>query len=248
MKNNNSLTTPEYWNNNLKFFKINKCSYSEYYKKFLDVDKDKNCIEIGAFPGKQLGYLAKEFHYLPTALDFVDNIVFVKKNLEFNNIFNCKIIKKDFLKWKPKEKYDVVCSHGFVEHFQDYDDVIKKHIDILKDKGILIITIPYLEFFQLWLRKILYTKEKYKQVMKTHNLEIMNLNELNRIVFKKYKMTNLFSGHISKMRIWFQPNKETINMKRIKIYKLAKKLEGIIEKMGISNRLLSPEIMVIAKK
>lgn len=248
---NNSLTNKEYWHNNYsqsEFFNFNNNKYKKYLLKYLDVDPNKTCIEIGAFPGGNLGYLAKAFQYKPIALDFVDNIDLIKSNMEHNGIKECGIIKEDFLKWIPNKKYDIVCSYGFIEHFLNYEDVLQKHIDILNHNGILIITVPNCEFFQLWIRKMLYTEEKYKIIMTSHNREIMNIDKLKEIILKKNRLKQLFSGFIGGMNIWFPANEVTIQMHKLKYYNFIKKIESIINRLNVSNRFISPEILIIAQK
>lgn len=251
MKNNNSLTNKEYWHRNFgrsEFFHFNNNSYKKYLLKYLDVNPNKTCIEIGAYPGGNLGYLAKIFHYKPTALDFVDNIDFIKSNMEYNGIKECEIIKEDFLKWIPNKKYDVVCSHGFIEHFLNYEDVLQKHIEILNDDGILIITVPYCEYFQLWIRKMLYTENRYETIKKSHNREIMNIDKLKDIILKKNKLKQLFAGFIGEMNISFPANEATIQMHKLKYYNFIKKIAFIMNRLNISNRFISPKILIIAKK
>lgn len=246
-----SLTDKKYWHKNFgdpDFFYFGGSSYGKYLNKYLDIDPNKTCIEIGAFPGGNLGYLAKTFHFKPTALDFVDNIDFIRKNMEYNNINECEIISEDFLKWESEMKYDVVCSHGFIEHFVNYEEVLQKHIDILENNGTLIITVPYLDYFQLWVRQILYTERKYKETMAVHNKEVMNIDILKEIIFKRNKLSKQFVGFVRGMEIWFPANEGTIQMDKIRIYNFIKKLERIVNALKISNRFISPEILIIAKK
>lgn len=247
----NKLTDPEYWKKHFgdkKPFKFGTIPFHEYYQKYLKKDSSKSCIEIGAYPGGRLGYFAKEYNYQPTALDFIEDIEFIKANMHYNGIDNCEVIKADFLKWNPEEKYDLVCSFGFVEHFDDYEFVINKHIDLLNSGGILIISVPYLEYLQLWIRKILYTPEHYRKIMDAHNREIMKLSELKKVIFAREDMEEEFAEYVSGMKIWFPAEKGVIRMRRKWLYNILKKLERIVTKLGISNRFISPEILVIARK
>ena len=51
----------------------------------------------------------------------------------------------DLFTYKTKNKYDVVTSFGLCEHFvsKQRQDVLKKHIEFLDDRGIAIISVPY---------------------------------------------------------------------------------------------------------
>jgi SAM-dependent methyltransferase len=48
----------------------------------------------------------------------------------------------DFFKPFPLGNFDAVCSFGFIEHFDDSKLVVDKHVEILKEGGHLIITVP----------------------------------------------------------------------------------------------------------
>lgn len=249
---NKELTNKTYWESNfgkLDFFKFsNSIPEDKYISNFLSPDKNKTCIEIGAYPGGNLGYFVKKFSFQPTAIDFLNNSQFILENMKYNGIENCKLINEDFLKWNPDQQYDVVVSFGFVEHFTNYEEVIQKHIDILKKEGILIISVPYLEYFQLWIRRFLYKSTQYKKILDSHNRNIMNLKELNTIIFETNNLTKLFSGFIREMTIWFPKSTSILRKNRMKYYDFFKKMERIIGKIDHSSSYYSPEILVIAKK
>lgn len=248
IEKNNKLSSRKHWEkrSNYKVQEITDSPHKKYFKKYLPVDKTKSCIEIGAFPGNLLIYLAKFHKYFPVGLDYVEEVDFIADNLIYNGITTFEVIKEDFLTWKPVKKYDIVCSFGFVEHFKNYEEVIKKHMSIVNDEGYLIITVPCLGYFQLWLRKLVYTKESFKEVISMHNLEIMNLKKLEKIIFSDANFSKLFGGYTREMTIWFYPTDLFIRRKRI--LKIFKFLEKKVNKLGISNKFISPEVMVIAKK
>jgi trans-aconitate methyltransferase len=56
------------------------------------------------------------------------------------NAIQC--IHTDFFSFTPERRYDIVFSSGFIEHFEDTGDVIKRHVDLLSDDGQLLILIP----------------------------------------------------------------------------------------------------------
>lgn len=248
---NDKLTDEKYWETNFgkrNLFKFKESSYHQYLKNILKPDPSKKCIEIGAYPGGNLGYMAKNYGYQPVALDFLDDIFFVEALMKYNGINNCEIIKEDFLKWVPQEKYDIVCSHGFIEHFKNYEEVIKKHVDIVKAQGLLILSVPYLEYYQLWIRKILYNKHAYDKVIASHNRKIMQLERLKEILIDELKLKLIFGDYIKGMHIWFPANNETIRMKRLPLYRLAKKIGEFTRRKNISNKYISPEILIVAQK
>jgi len=246
------FTNKEYWNRNLKdevgglkFFKFSKLGLR--YKRFLSTDSSKECIEIGGFPGRYIGSFAKEFKYKPTVLDFLDDLDFVKANMEFNGIHDCEIINEDFTTWKSHKKYDVVLSFGFVEHFKNYEEIIKKHVDIMKNGGLLVLAVPNYFGVQLWLRKLLFTKEAYKETMDAHNRQVMNLKELKRVLFANLKLTKLFAGYVGGMTIYLPDRK--VRLERKWLYNFYRKIITFVYKLFYVNlRAISPTILIIGEK
>lgn len=246
------LTDQAYWNNNfgaIDFFRFSDAIPEDpYISRYLLPDQNKTCIEIGAYPGGNLGYFVKKFGFQPTALDFLDNARFIVENMRHNGIENCQLINQDFLAWQPDRQYDVVASFGFVEHFIEYDIVIQKHIDILKPGGYLILSVPYLEYYQLWVRKWFYLDAHMSKILKSHNRKIMNLGELKRQVTRQNNLQVLFAGHIREMTTWFPKSPAILKPNMLKYYDGMKMLEKIFAWLGWSSRFFSPAILLIAQK
>ncbi len=243
------LTTQEYWISNfskVQLVKFGENIYSKTLKKYLPYNKSATCIEIGGYPGHLLGWMAKEFGYQPTALDYVPEINSMRSLFEFNGITNLQLINEDFLKFKSENKYDVVASFGFIEHFDDYKQIIKLHKNLVKDNGYLVIGVPFLGGLQLFIRKLLYKRERYEEVMRIHNRKIMNLKELKQTITNEGDMELLFAKYIGEMEIWF--GEDQVQTNRIFLYRIIKKVSKLVSKLGFSNKLISPLILVIAKK
>ena len=56
-----------------------------------------------------------------------------------NNFF---LIRDDFLKLKLNKKYNYVYSIGFIEHFVNFRDIMDHHLNLLENKGRLLLMIP----------------------------------------------------------------------------------------------------------
>jgi len=82
--------------------------------------------------------------------------------LATNEIRFNKIEKGDVLEYMrtSDDRYDLVCSFGFIEHFENFLEIIALHDKILKQGGQLIITTPHFKgaiqnfFIAGWTRKI----------------------------------------------------------------------------------------------
>jgi phenylacetate-coenzyme A ligase PaaK-like adenylate-forming protein/2-polyprenyl-3-methyl-5-hydroxy-6-metoxy-1,4-benzoquinol methylase/glycosyltransferase involved in cell wall biosynthesis len=243
------LTDREYWDRERKKefepWEVKETQFSHILEKYLPENDKFSCVEIGAYPGANLCYLAKRFKYYPVAIEYSEHCDHIEKLLRFNGIEKFKVLKQDFFE-PVNMKFDVVTSFGFVEHFENYEEVIDRHVELLKPGGYLVMSCPYLDNFQGKLRELVYTEEKLQQVLSSHNLRIMNLDEIKRVL-SKYDMEICLADFIMGNKIWFDPNADYIKpqMKWLVKYLLTVNAAGG-ERIP-SSKLYSPMIMVIAR-
>lgn len=244
-----TLTTKEYWTEQISDFQPFEVVVNDFetvLNKYLPVNADFTCVEIGAYPGTNLCYLAKQFKYKPTAIEYRNDVEDIRRLFEYNNIFNLSIINKDFTEVNDL-KFDIVTSFGFIEHFNDYETVIRRHVDILKPGGLLVLSVPHCRGLQAFFRRLILKKEAFEEIYKTHNKKIMDLEELKRNLINlqlEVKYCNFFMGGI----FWIPYNSP-------KIKKFMKPLAFILNKLNDpflskirSSRLYSPMMLSICKK
>lgn len=111
--------------------------------KYLPINKKFAALEIGCVPGTFLVYLNKEFGYKPFGIDNSSMTDLAEETLKINNIEGV-IWTGDAFTFPYPSKFDVVYSGGFVEHFDDYQNVLDLHQNLVKEKGYLVITVPNL--------------------------------------------------------------------------------------------------------
>lgn len=151
MKNN--LTEKRFWSDiqqNIKlpitvdlkrtpaFIRIDKL-----FKKYLPRNSDFKFLEIGCSPGRWLIYFNKEFNYQITGIEYTEiGAKLSRDNLAASditgNVFNEDVFETSL----SKENFDIVFSYGFLEHFQDSENIIKTHWNFLKKGGYMILIIP----------------------------------------------------------------------------------------------------------
>ena len=184
--NNNEITSQSYWEhyyqNNIVNHELNK-SLGDIYDKYWTIcvnERTKSVIEIGAFPGRYLAYVAKKFNLYPTGLDFQSDLTQIKRNLHASGVFSYELINEDFLKWETKKKYDLVLSFGFIEHFKNYNEVIAKHFQLLNKGSKVFFVIPNKRYLRKW-----YGLIADRENLKAHNLEVMSVD-----IFKRAAIQN----------------------------------------------------------
>jgi len=80
----------------------------------------------------------------------------------FNDVFDKEFISNNL------NRFNVVFSNGFVEHFDNLKDLIDLHKKLTSKGGLLVISIPNLRYLNSFL-----VSDKTKSI---HNLEIMDLD------------------------------------------------------------------------
>lgn len=111
--------------------------------KFLS--KTNGCaIEIGCVPGNYMIYLNKEFGYQVDGLDYSENLGYTRTNLDQNGIHDAQLYHENLFNFASDKKYDLVFSTGFVEHFDDHELVVRKHAELAKPGGLVVVIVPNL--------------------------------------------------------------------------------------------------------
>jgi SAM-dependent methyltransferase len=140
----------DYWNTawrNLPPFARYQGPVYEYHpvlSKYLVQANGRDAIEIGCVPGNCLIYLAKEFGYRVSGVDYSEQLSYVRENLRWNGISEAELFQCDLFRFKPPRQYDLVFSYGFVEHFDEYEQVVKKHEELASPGGLVVIIVPNL--------------------------------------------------------------------------------------------------------
>lgn len=70
-----------------------------------------------------------------TSVDFSDSIDYARKFARDNKIKNVNWIKEDFLKFNPKEKYDLVICCGVLHHIPEFQEALTKMKKMIKKGG-----------------------------------------------------------------------------------------------------------------
>ncbi|MDB4919621.1 class I SAM-dependent methyltransferase [Mucilaginibacter sp.] len=100
----------------------------------------QQAFEIGCFPARFLCILG-DLGYVLNGVDATPNVIQLKESLEKLGYQVGGFENNKFQEIK-NAKYDVVASFGFIEHFLNWEDVTKAHIEFLKPGGYLLITTP----------------------------------------------------------------------------------------------------------
>jgi cyclopropane fatty-acyl-phospholipid synthase-like methyltransferase len=251
-----NLTDRNYWNktwkslegdnalssfkNSLRRFFKEEALFFDLIKKHLKEDGSKTVIEVGCAPGSFLVAFHKHFKFSVAGVDFAD-LSETKKNFESNHLTGYKLYQADFLKFNPPKKFDVVSSFGFIEHFTDYERVFKKHLQLLKKDGTLILEVPNFNHLQGFMHRV-FDQKNYRR----HNTRIMNLKVLGDLC-EKHRLRILYLNYYKTIDFWIDKTDNRSFIKRwlVILFHIGSVLVNSL--INIPSKNFSPYIVLIAK-
>lgn len=198
-------------------------------------------FEIGCFPGTFLnvfGEMGHELNGIDGARRLPEMVSYLaKKDYRIGRFYN-----EDFLQLSSGDKFDIVCSFGFVEHFPEYETVIRRHLEFVNDSGYVMITVPN---FLGWWQKFLHGLVDSENLSK-HCLQSMDPDKWKRI-FDDEGYEILFCGWFGKYDFWVEGQERSLANDLLK--KVAIGLSIILKKIiFFDSRAFSPFCGVVAKK
>lgn len=219
------MTTQEFWENTRaqNYFKRQDAGHGidEFIKKYVPVTDQASVIEIGSYPGPHLATFG-DLGYELNGVDFCkDNAVGLPGWLKNEGFKVGQFEACDFFEYKQDRLFDVVCSFGFIEHFNNYEEIIIKHALLVKPQGYLVITTP--NFRGL----VQYLLHKYfdENNLALHNVKSMcpdKWSELLSDMGYEIKYAGYFGG------FWFWRGEEQLSYLKRKILWL---LERVIPRL-----------------
>jgi 2-polyprenyl-3-methyl-5-hydroxy-6-metoxy-1,4-benzoquinol methylase len=240
---NNSIVEQKHWDMGYENQILGVASENDPIREFIIhhiPHGGGNCIEIGAYPCRYLGIFG-ELGYELNGVDTTEKIESdeLKIWMKQNN-WNFKILKKkNFFELNNEDTYNIVCSFGFIEHFENWPEIILKHTSLLKNDGYLIITTPNFAGFFQKIFHVLVDNENYKR----HVIESMNPKKWSTILGKKYEIIHI--GYFGEFTFWYENHHINIFQKiLIKWFNII----GRLLKRLPCCRLYSPFCGLIARK
>ena len=201
MNSGNELTEQQHWddywdsielpaiieksNNNLLLNEELKV-FDKYLPK-----KKLSVLEIGGAPGQYLAYLHKQFGYDVHCLDY--SPIGCRKTEENFKLLNIpiKVYQRDIFSDQPDMPlFDIVFSMGLIEHFEDVPDILKRHLDLLKPGGILMLGLPNFRGINN-----IFLKRLAPELLSQHNLQTMDIRTWANFE-NEFKLETIFKGYI----------------------------------------------------
>lgn len=170
---NKNLYNQEIWDAGYENFDFFEASSADPVATFLRDHSGSvkgTCFEVGCFPGRYMAFLGR-LGWVVNGVDLTPHVHDLELWLREKNCSVGKIWHGDFTNLDTNQKFDLVYSCGFVEHFIDFQEIIRKHASLVKPGGLLIITTPNFTRLQGVLHKF-FDDENFRR----HNVHSMNLD------------------------------------------------------------------------
>jgi len=239
------FVSQQHWDKSYQDFNyhIAKDDITNWIDKYEHLFSEKGSLfEFGCYPGRYLSYLGKK-GWIVNGLDLTPGIEGRFVNWLHKEGIKSGIIKKmnavEYASFS-NDKYDMVCSFGFIEHFTNFTHMIELHDRLLKPGGWLLITTPN---FKGSIQKLLH-QNLNKENLKIHYLPSMQPS-LWKGKLKEIGYTVYYSGYFGGFEFWY--DKEDRNSFQKFALKLIRKITPLLKKLPDSSSY-SPYCGIIAQK
>ncbi len=210
----------------------------KYIKK---ITEEKTAFEVGCFPGRYLSVFG-DLGYSLNGIDLTPRVkIDMPKWLAENKYKIGEFYQENFLTYAMHHTYDVVCSFGFIEHFTNYEEVIARHISLVKKNGYLMITTPN---FRGYIQKMLHSIFD-KENLKRHYLPSMDPFIWKEIV-EKEGFDVIYWGWFGGFDFWAEDAGNNYWGKLI--IKLLNGSGKLLRFLPFNNSFFSPYAGIIAKR
>ncbi len=231
-------------------------NYAEYflweviYPKFLCGKEGAKVIEIGSAPGTALVWLNEKFGLVPYGIEYsqagveLNMVIFASHGLEPANVIHADFLSGD-IETRFAGQFDVVVSHGFIEHFDNPKEVVSMHTALLKRGGILIISIPNLE----GVNKVL-SRFFDRDFFAMHNIGIMEKGRFAEL-FDDERLSAEYCGYYGTFNFnLFMAKKRSIRDVVLMLCKVTQLLLNLVfrllfGKKGAESKTFSPYLLFI---
>lgn len=214
-------------------------------RKVIQHHNIQNLIEIGGFPGYYSVWASSKFNISSTLLDFY---IIPSLTEKLKDINQCKkdiqLVQKDLFSAGNElfNSYDLCISNGLIEHFEDTQDIINRHINYLKPGGTLFISLPNFTGLNGWFQKK-FDPENYEK----HYIRCMDPKFLKQTCIE-IGLTNIQVNYSGKFMLWLE--NEDLQPQWVKIFKFLiwLPLKIFFKIVPIETKWFSPYLYIIAKK
>jgi SAM-dependent methyltransferase len=202
-----------------------------------------SCLELGCFPGRYLAVFG-EFGYEVHGIDLTPRVTNDLPDwLRRQGYRVGEFVKGDALHYPFGRAYDVVCSFGFIEHFTNWAAVVRRHGELVKPGGHVVISTPnfrggFQQVTHAWL-----DRPNFEE----HNIEAMIPAEWTKVL-ESSGFETLDAGYIGGFDFWVGPFEKRNLLKRALIKAIRKSVPIFKKLLPDNNGYYAPYCMLVGRK
>ena len=147
----------------------------------------------------------------------------------------------NFLEFDKTKKYDCVCSFGFIEHFDGWEDVLRKHALLVWEGGVIAVTtLNFRGAIQQWLHRLLDVEN-----LRRHNIASMN-PFLWADLLKELGFDVIDARSFGRFDFWVEKQKRNVLQNAARF--VIRVLTPVLKLLPGDNGLYSPYCGVVARR
>jgi L-malate glycosyltransferase len=242
---NNNLANQSYWDDAYANHELSDEAaitdiVKDWIRQHVPETSDANCFEIGCFPGRFITLLGK----MGYELNGIDLTPRVKNEfslwLKSLGYKTGEFYHENFLNFSSQKKYDLVCSFGFIEHFTNWDEILIKHLKLVKPGGMIVIETPNFKgLFQRFIHYFL-DKENYLR----HYIPAMSPKKWARVC-EKQGFDIIFEGYFGEFQFWV--DKQPVSGWRKRFFQFLIDYYPRLRKMKPGRKAYAPYCGIVAR-
>jgi len=242
---NQMVVEQKYWNNSYSTYKFARLPANDPTRRLIEdylpkANKDNVAFELGCFPGRFLIEVGQK-GYILNGCDLAPQINISLKDWCVQN--GCKVgefYNDSYTKFLDKQ-YDLVASFGFIEHFENYEEVFLQQERMVKEGGILLVQFPnFRGKIQLWLHRFFDIDN-----LNNHVIPSMNLKRYKELLPGNYEI--LYCSYYGNFDFWiddYQKRNGTLKRKLLSLFYKTFRFWKIFP----NSSMYSPYAAIIARK
>lgn len=220
-------------------------SFSEVLKRVASLAGNSGkSIEVGGFPGSFSIYLAKHCGMDATLIDYYIDRNVIDSLLQINElpVNSLQVIEADVFEYEAACRFDIVCSFGFIEHFDNLDLVLSNHLKLLKPGALLLVTLPNFRGVNGLLQKIFDPGN-----LALHNLNFMDVSVLKNTLHR-LGMQDIEVEYYPSAQVWLEGLRDRNFFVRAVVRIVGQLVSLLARAFGSKSQWFSSSIVAVAKK